>query len=154
MAKRSFFERLTGSIALNGDDEHDDFEEVSHNEKAAKHEEWVEETVEEAQLSVDVYQTADDIIIQTITAGVRPEDLQISITREMVTIKGSREKEALGGEDYFQQELFWGPFARTILLPSEVETEESEATEKNGLLTIKLPKIDKNKTQKLKVKSG
>lgn len=152
MAKgRSFFERLTGSIALNGDD---DFEEVEEHPEDVNQNEWKpEESPEEAQLSVDVYQTPEEIVIQTIVAGVRPEDLQISITREMVTIKGHREKEAKGGEDYFQQELFWGPFTRTILLPSEVETEESDATEKHGLLTIKLPKIDKNKTQKLKVKS-
>jgi HSP20 family protein len=73
----------------------------------------------------------------------------------MVTIKGSREAaRTVADEDYFQHELYWGSFARTILLPAEIETEEAEASERNGLLTIRLPKIDKDKSTKLKVKTG
>ena len=93
-------------------------------------------------------------MIKAIIGGVRPEDLNISITREMVTIKGKREEtETVNGPDYFQRELYWGSFSKTILLPSEVEPEEAEAVERHGLLTIRLPKVDRGRVQKVKVRS-
>ena len=148
--RRSFFERITGTISVADDEEN--YEEIVP-EPTRPEPEWVEE--EECELSVDVYQTPSEIIIQTMVAGVKPEDLNISITREMVTIKGTREAvRTISDEDYFQRELYWGSFSRTILLPAEIETEEAEAAEKNGLLTIRLPKIDKDKTAKLKVKTS
>lgn len=152
--KRSFFERLTGSISVS-EDHDDDYEPYSPPITSDdKKEDWVEEEPEEGELSVDVYQTPTEIVIQSMVAGVRPEDLTISITREMATLKGRRERpEGISSPDYFQKELYWGSFARTILLPAEVEAEEAEAIEKNGLLTIRLPKIDKEKTHKLKVKT-
>jgi HSP20 family protein len=89
-----------------------------------------------------------------MVAGVKPEDLDVSITREMVTLRGTREPgDSVAGDDYFQRELYWGSFSRTILLPTEIDVEESEAIEKQGLLTIHLPKIDKERSQTLKVKS-
>ena len=79
-------------------------------------------------------------------AGVKPEDLDVSITRDMVTIKGKREESREVAEnDYFYKELYWGSFSRTILLPQEIEPEEAQAVEKHGLLTIHLPKVDKKK---------
>lgn len=120
--------------------------------QAPEEDNWMEE--EEGQLTVDVYQTPGDIIVQTMVAGVRPEDLQINIARDMITIKGKREENRTINEDnYFTKELYWGAFSRTILLPQEIETEEAEATERHGLLTIKLPKIDKDRKMNLKVKS-
>lgn len=114
--------------------------------------EWEQE--EEGQLTVDVYQTPTEIIVQTMAAGVRPEDLHITIARDMITIKGKREENRTISEDnYFLQELYWGSFSRTILLPEEIDPEEAEAIEKHGLLIIKLPKIDKEKKTSLKVKS-
>lgn len=152
--KRSFFERLTGTIALKN--RSSDFEEEVEieQESAAPIGGW--ETVEdpEGELAVDVYQTNDSIIIQAMVAGVASEDLTVSVTREMVTIKGKREApKGVAAENYFYQELYWGAFSRTILLPAEVETEDVEATEKHGLLTIKLPKIDKDRKQTIKIKS-
>ncbi|KKS28106.1 MAG: Protein containing Heat shock protein Hsp20 protein [Parcubacteria group bacterium GW2011_GWC2_42_11] len=109
----------------------------------------------EGQLTVDVYQTPDEIVIRSIVAGVRPDDLDISISRDMVTIRGSREEHKEVTEDnYFHKELYWGSFSRTVLLPAEVEVEDASAQEKHGLLTIRLPKIDKEKQTKLKVKTG
>lgn len=115
---------------------------------------WIEQEEEEGQLTVDVYQTPGDIVVQTMVAGVRPEDLQINITRDMITIKGKREEARnINEENYFTKELYWGTFSRTVLLPQEVEPEEAEATERHGLLTIKMPKIDKDRKSVLKVKS-
>ena len=148
--KRSFFERLTGAVKL--EDELDSSVEVIPRSESRAN--IFEEEEEDAQLSVDVYQTPSEIVVKTMVAGVKPEDLNIAITRDMVTIKGSRETvREISEDNYFHRELYWGSFTRTILLPAEVEVEESEAVEKHGLLTIRLPRIDKDRTQNLKVKS-
>jgi len=149
--KRSFFERLTGSMPA--DDEEQDMmvEEEETDEKAS----WIDEESDEGELSVDVFQTPDAVIVKAMIAGVKPDNLQISITRDMITVKGKREEEkTVSEEDYYHKELYWGAFARTILLPVEVEPEEAEAVEKHGLLIITLPKIDKKRVAKLRVKSS
>jgi len=107
------------------------------------------------ELAVDVYQTPTHIVIKAMIAGVKPEDLDVSITRDMVTVRGKRERHTEGtAGDFFFQELYWGAFSRTIVLPQEVEIEEAEATEKHGLLVVRLPKLDKGRQAKLKVKSN
>ena len=109
----------------------------------------------EGQLPVDVHQTAGDIIIRAFVAGVRPDELNISISRDMVEIEGSRmERGQVIGPDYFTRELFWGSFSRTIMLPQEVDVDASSASAKDGLLTIILPKLDKMRQTKLRVKAG
>ncbi len=163
--KKSFLERLTGSIRFEDEEEDkspassDMIKKISVSEKddfdhkeIKKESKWEEE--EEAQLTVDLYQTPTDIIVQTMVAGVLPDNLSISITRDMITIRGKREEnQSINSDNYFVQELYWGTFSRTISLPEEVDPEEAEAIEKHGLLIIKLPKINKNKETKLKVKS-
>jgi HSP20 family protein len=115
---------------------------------------WLEEENDEAELAVDVFQTPSEIIVQTFVAGVKNEDLELSIARDMITIKGKREESrSIDEDDYFVKELYWGKFTRTILLPQEVEPDEAEAVEKHGLLTIKLQKVDKAKKNNIKVKS-
>ncbi len=154
---RSFFEKLTGSMKMDEPLE-PEIEETTPakppTKGSASSEAWFDdESVEEGQLTVDLYQTPTEIVIKSMVAGVKPEDLDIAITRDMVTIKGKRETERfIKEEDYFHQELYWGSFSRTIMLPAEVEVEEAEAVEKHGLLIIKLPKIDKNRQTRLKVK--
>ncbi len=151
--KRSFFERLTGAVNLA------EAEEAAENSKVILQPQkngWAEEDEngETGQLGVDVYQTPEDIVIKTMVAGVRPEDLDISITRDMVTIKGTREAANEVTEDnFFFKELYWGTFSRTIVLPQEIEVEEAEAIEKHGLLIIRLPKVDKGRQTKLRVKT-
>lgn len=158
MAKRksSFFEKLTG--AINVEEEDDLLEhEVAVRNTAGDDEsdkDWSTEDEAEAELTVDVYQTPDDIILQTIVAGIDPRDLDVTIARDMVTVSGRREhSEETMGRDYFHQELYWGGFSRTILLPEEIDVEEASASEKHGLLIIRLPKIDKKKKTKLEVMS-
>jgi len=156
--KRSFFERLTGSTS------EEEFSEPkkeylikgvkSENGDKKNGSNWIEEENEEAELSVDVYQTSSDIIIQTMVAGVRPEDLELSVSRDIITIRGKREESRIIDEDnYFTKELYWGRFSRTISLPAEVEPEEVDAIEKHGLLTIKIKKVDKEKKSTVRVKS-
>ena len=159
--KRSFFERLTGTVRM------DDTEDVpvsngrgskptSNGNGATDLTSWMEEeTVEDGELTVDVYQTPEMIVIKSMIAGVRPEDLDISITRDLVTIRGKREEERVASEnDYFTRELYWGSFSRTIQLPEEIDVDEAEAIEKHGLLILKLPKLDKKRQSKLKVRTA
>jgi HSP20 family protein len=166
--KRSFFERLTGSVRINpaNDDREQEKSEKKHFSISSIHEEDADEsneiwagdanavTDEEAELTVDVYQTPDMIVIKSMAAGVRPEDLDINITRDMVTISGKREEDrTVKGDDYFVKELYWGSFSRTISLPEEIDVDESEAIEKHGLIILKLPKLDKKRQAKLKIKT-
>jgi len=152
--KRSFFERLTGSMKANEDYEENEEKKILVKSDKKENNNWIEEENEEAELTVDVYQNPTEIIIQTMVAGVRPEDLDLTIARDMITIRGKREESrTVSEENFFTKELYWGSFSRTILLPQEVEPEEAEALEKHGLLTIRLPKIDKEKKTNVKVKS-
>jgi HSP20 family molecular chaperone IbpA len=153
--RRSFFERLTGSVSVDDDYGFDDPMPMPRGSARAPLAPEVPEEESEGELAVDVYQTPTHIIVKAMIAGVKPEDLDVAITRDMVTIKGKREKFSEGGSnDYFFSELYWGAFARTIVLPQEVEIEDAEASEKHGLLIIKLPKVDKGRQTKLKIKSS
>jgi HSP20 family molecular chaperone IbpA len=109
---------------------------------------------EVGQLPVDVYETAKEVIIQTLIAGVLPEHLNINITRDVVSISGKREEnKSIAQDSYHVQELYWGAFERVIDLPVEVEIDNAEAIERHGLLMIKLPKLDKGRKAALKIKS-
>ncbi len=172
--KRSLFDWLTGSQAQDAYS-FDDLEsggsgfgrhgsraqrEVLSKQKETKHlqptiEDETPEEAPEGELAVDVYQTPTHIIIKAMIAGVKPEDLDVSITRDMVTLRGKRERHTEGtAGDFFFSELYWGSFTRTIVLPQEIDIEEAEASEKHGLLTLRLPKLDKGRQAKLKIKSS
>ncbi len=117
-------------------------------------EEWMEEQYE-GQLSVDVFQTTNDIVIKSTIAGVKPEDIDISIQNDMITVRGQRQKEEkVKEEDYFYQECYWGGFSRSIILPVEVRTDKIDATLKDGVLTVVLPKARKSKAVTVRVKRG
>ena len=114
-------------------------------------EEWLNDF--EGQLNIDMYQTKDNVIIKSTIAGVKPEDIDITVANDMVTIKGSRKKEEnIEGDDYFYQECYWGNFSRSVIIPVDIESEEIEADLKDGILTIIIPKAAKAKTKKVKVK--
>ncbi len=106
----------------------------------------------EGQLTIDVYQTPEEIVVESTIAGVDPENLDVDISPESVTIRGKREKERkISDEDYFYQECYWGRFSRSVILPQEIDPEKSAATLKNGVLTVHMPKVDRKKSKKLKV---
>jgi len=149
--KRSIFERITGSVRMQ-----DDADEKPTKKASEESTSWIEEESDkDAELTVDVYQTADMIVVKAMIAGVRPEDLDVSITRDLVTIRGTREEERVADEDdFFIRELYWGSFSRSISLPEEIDVDEAEAVEKHGLLILKLPKLDKKRQSKLKVKTA
>ena len=110
---------------------------------------------DDGQLTIDVYKNSDDeIVVQSTVAGVDPDNLEINITNESVTIRGKRERsEKIEDKDFFYQECFWGSFSRSVILPEEVDADKSVATFKNGVLTIRLPKLDRKKQKKIKIKA-
>lgn len=170
--KKSFFERLTGAQSVEGND----FNEVPvYNEgeetsvimretpitfPVRDEEAWEPSAMAqtdndnaEGQLTIDVYQTENDIVIKSTIAGVKPEDLDVTINNDMVTIKGERKNEEfVEGSNYYYQECYWGSFSRSVLLPVDVIPEKADASLKNGILTIRLPKTDTTKTKKIQVR--
>jgi HSP20 family protein len=131
------------------DDNYEDDETVETSIEISSTE---EEPLEDAQLAVDVYETNTEIVVRTMTAGVKKEDLHLSITRESLTIKGNRTNEPRAYQHtYHSQELYWGTFSRIIELPDEIDIEQATAIEHHGLVTIKLPKFDKKKQATLKI---
>jgi HSP20 family protein len=156
--KRSFFERITGSISVADQDDFND--EPIAKPIIQKDDDWMmsddeEVEVEETgELAIDVYQNANEVVVQAMIAGVKPENININIARQSITIEGRRERQSeTSGDGYVKRELYWGSFARTIDLPSEVEPDSAEAFEKHGLLTIKIPRIDKDRIQKVKIRT-
>ena len=167
MKKPSFLDRLTGGGQADEYDRIlDDKHQFGEDDDLAVEETYQEEEEEweadgqtgaqqDGELPVDMYQTDDAIVIRALVAGVSPNDLEISITRDMVTLRGVREEfQEVHDDGYFHRELFWGSFSRTLVLPEEVAIDEAEAQEKHGMLEIKLPKLDKHRTTQLRVKSN
>jgi HSP20 family protein len=113
---------------------------------------WLNEEYE-GELAVDIYQSGKNIIVKSTIAGVRPEDLEIYLHNDLLTIRGKRasDKEESDG-DYFYKECYWGGFSRSIILPAEVQADHVEATLKNGILKIVMPLAQKSKIISVKVK--
>lgn len=177
--KRSFFERLTGareldatpsyqeeSVSIYAQEEETPLRmstEPSYAQPAREEEpSWstpsyvgnsMADDNAEGQLTIDVYQTENDIVIKSTIAGVKPEDLDVSINNDMVTIKGERKnEEVVETGNYYYQECYWGSFSRSVLLPVDVIPEKADAALKNGILTIRLPKADTTRTKKIQVR--
>lgn len=113
-------------------------------------EDWMSEY--EGQLTIDMYQTKDNVIIKSTIAGVKPEDIDITIANDMVTVRGERKRDfEASSEDYFYQECYWGSFSRSVVLPVDVDIENVGADLRDGILTITLPKAAKAKAKKIKV---
>lgn len=124
-------------------------EEPTNEDKTEQPEDWFQP---EGELAIDVYQTDTDIVIQSAIAGVRPEELDVSIENDMVTIRGIRKNPTEDEQkQYFHEECFWGPFSKQIFLPEEGDIKNAEASMKDGIFTLRIPKTEREKTQKLKV---
>lgn len=115
------------------------------------HDDWLSAD-SDGELAVDVFQDEHSIIILAPVAGVRSADVDVSITDEVLTIRGERRLlDAVNDERYFTQECYWGPFSRSYVLPMAVNSEEARATLKDGLLRVEIPKDAKVKTRVIAV---
>lgn len=154
--KKSFFEKLTGSIKFTNDDDYevleDSYSSVEYMDDPEE-EQFATTDDEVGELSVDMYRVDDTIIVKTMVAGIQKSEIDITLTRDRVSIEGSRQNQAEGAieENYFQ-ELYWGAFERVIDLPEEIDIDLAEAIEEHGLLTLILPLVDRNKQARIKIK--
>jgi len=115
---------------------------------------WMRENDFEGQLAIDSYQNDDSVIIKAPIAGVNPEDLEISISDDSITIKGQRrEEKEITRDNYLCQECYWGSFTRTYNIPIAVDSEKAKASLKNGILLVVIPKLEKSKRKIIKVKA-
>ncbi|MDO8663588.1 MAG: Hsp20/alpha crystallin family protein [Candidatus Wildermuthbacteria bacterium] len=125
--------------------------EKTETAKKENEEKWsLEESA--GQLAVDVCQTETELIIQSAIAGIKPENMDISLERDILTIRGIRRKTFEANGDYFTKECYWGPFSREIILPVEVDPDKTEASMKEGILTIRIPKILREKRREITVR--
>lgn len=116
---------------------------------------WAAEKPIEGQLAIDVYQTATELVIKAPIAGVKPEEIEVSITDDNLTVRGERKMEEMVEDNgYLSQECYWGSFSRSYALPVAIDKEKAQAEIKNGILTIRIPKEPSTKTKVLKVKSA
>ncbi len=103
-------------------------------------EQWFSQN-SEGELAIDAYETEKEIVIQSTIAGISASDLDISAEDDMLIIKGSRQRpENEGIKNYFQQECYWGPFSKKIILPEKAKITSAKAEVKNGVLTLRIPK--------------
>ncbi len=152
MAKdKNLINKLMGTQTMEDDSLEDETQEVeTTNAQSGSSEDWLSEY--EGQLTIDMYQTKDNVIIKSTIAGVRPEDIDVTIANDMVTIRGERKRDfEASSEDYFYQECYWGSFSRSVVLPVDVDIENVSADLKDGILTVVLPKAAKAKAKKVKV---
>lgn len=112
-----------------------------------------EEPQPEGQLAIDVYETNGNLVVQSTIAGIKSEDLDITIENDLVTIRGKRNQPTEAeNRNYFYQECYWGSFSRQVILPEEVDGSKAEAKMKDGVLTLTIPKIQRKKKKKIIVK--
>ncbi|MBI2607211.1 MAG: Hsp20/alpha crystallin family protein [Candidatus Doudnabacteria bacterium] len=138
-------------VAETGGEEGEPEQDEQTGVSAESSEDWLSEY--EGQLTIDMYQTKDNVVIKSTIAGVRPEDVDVTIANDMVTIRGERKRDfEASSEDYFYQECYWGSFSRSVVLPVDVDIENVGADLKDGILTVILPKAAKAKAKKIKVK--
>jgi HSP20 family protein len=114
--------------------------------------EWDEDDSVPGQLAVDVYETKEKLVVKARTAGVNKNDLDVSISDNQLTVRGTLSSGSEDGvENYFLQECYWGEFSRTIALPVPVKEEEIEAVLKDGVLTISFGKVQQDTVKKIQV---
>lgn len=152
MAKdKNLINKLMGNEGQEEELEDSKGSEVAAQQPSGSQEDWLSEY--EGQLTIDMFQTKDNVVIKSTIAGVKPEDIDVTIANDMVTVRGERIRDfEASSEDYFYQECYWGSFSRSVIVPVDIDSEHIEADLKDGILTIIIPKAAKAKTKKVRVK--
>lgn len=146
----SFFEKLKKGMGIKipeKEESSSELQKITLKEKGSEKEES-----SEGQLAIDVYEEGEDFVIQSPIAGLRAEDLDISIENNVITIRGSRQRPDNGQKKYLYQECYWGTFSRKIILPEEIDDNRAVATMKDGILTLRIQKLKRKKMRKIEIK--
>ncbi len=165
MAKKSFWQKLTGAVKVEDDyeEEFEDFEDIydeevseyPHNNTESANDDQIIESAPVMELPIDLYHDQDNIYIDAFIPGVPISNINVELSREVITISGERSPESAQEPsfEYITQELSWGEFSRTLQLPEEVDIDTANAVEATGVLKITLPKFNKTRKTKLNVRS-
>lgn len=104
------------------------------------------------QLVVDVYETDKELVVQSAIAGIKNDQIDVSLDNDILIIKGEREDPSKEKDKrYFLKECYWGSFSKEIILPREIDTGKIDAKVKDGILTVRMQKIEKAKNKKIEV---
>ncbi|MBC7260093.1 MAG: Hsp20/alpha crystallin family protein [Chloroflexi bacterium] len=105
-------------------------------------------------LAIDMYETDNDVVVKASVPGVKAKDLDITVTGNMLTIKGEVKEESEGKKgDYHYRERRYGAFQRSVTLPVDVQADKAEATFEDGVLTLRLPKVEEAKPKQITIKA-
>ena len=107
-----------------------------------------------ANLAIDMYETKDDVVVKAALPGIKPEQVEVTITGDVLTIRGeSKEENQVKEENYVRKERRFGSFSRCVTLPDGLKADKADATFENGVLTLKIPKAEESKSKTIKVKT-
>lgn len=107
-----------------------------------------------ADLALDVYETKDDVVVKAALPGVKPEDVDITITGDQLTIRGETKEETNNKDhDYLRRERRYGTFTRSVTLPTGLQADKAQATFENGVLTLEIPKSEQVKPKSIKIQA-
>ena len=107
-----------------------------------------------ATLAIDVYETKDDVVVKAALPGIKPEELDVTITGNTLSISGeSKEENEVKDKNYIRQERRYGSFSRTVTLPNGLKGDKVDATFENGMLTLKIPKAEQIKPKSIKIQA-
>lgn len=105
------------------------------------------------EIPIDMYQEKDNLVVKAALPGVRPEELDISLADDILTIRGEHgEEQETKEDDYLRRERYYGAFSRSVAIPFKVKGDKAEATFEEGVLTLTLPKTEEVKPRQIKVK--
>ena len=100
---------------------------------------WFEST-NEGQLSIDVFRDGNTLVIRSTAAGAKPEDIDVAVNGDLLTIRGKREdSREINEDDWFHREVHWGSFSRSLVLPVDVVADQADAKLRDGVLEIRIP---------------
>ncbi len=107
-----------------------------------------------ANLAIDMYETNDQVVVKAALPGIKPEEIEITITGNTLTISGeSKEESQVNEKDYIRKEQRYGSFTRSVTLPNGLKADKADATFENGVLTLQVPKSEQVKPKTIKIKS-
>jgi HSP20 family protein len=107
-----------------------------------------------AAMALDVYETKDQVVVKAALPGVKPEETEVTITGDTLTIRGeTKEEKEIKEENYLRKERSYGAYSRSVTLPTGLVPDKAEATFENGILTLKIPKSEQSKPRSIKIKA-
>ncbi|MGH7195926.1 MAG: Hsp20/alpha crystallin family protein [Candidatus Saccharimonadales bacterium] len=139
------------TAAFLGDDDSAGSTTIDPTQPAAAQDDWDEDEAVQGQLAVDVYETRERLVVKARTAGVNKADLDVSVSDNTLSIRGTLAANEEDVENYFVQECYWGEFSRSIVLPVPIKEDETEAVLKDGVLTVSFTKVKQETVKKIQI---